>query len=85
VNVVGAHDNSDSGRHSQGISLDQFRAELAGTLVGLTPSQRLKAGREMADWLAVILAAIERGEIDASATEYARLQGAAVALAILAG
>ena len=35
--------------------------------------------------LRLILAAIERGEIDASATETARLQGAAVALATLAG
>ena len=57
--------------------LDQFRAELAGSLAGLSPSQRLKAGREMADRLGVVLAAIERGEIDASATETARLQGAA--------
>jgi len=65
--------------------LDQFRAELAGSLAGLSPSQRLKAAREMADRLAVVLAAIERGEIDASATETARLQGAAVALATLAG
>src|SRR6478672_6065019 len=65
--------------------LDQFRAELAGSLAGLSPSQRLKAGREMADRLGVVLAAIERGEIDASATETARLQGAAVALATLAG
>ena len=64
--------------------LDQFRAELAGS-AGLSPSQRLKAGREMADRLGVVLAAIERGEIDASATETARLQGAAVALATLAG
>jgi hypothetical protein len=39
----------------------------------------------MADRLGVVLAAIERGEIDASATETARLQGAAVALATLAG
>ena len=52
-------------------SLDQFRVELAGTLAGLTPAQRMQAGREMASSLAVILAAIERGEIDASATEYA--------------
>ena len=51
--------------------LDQFRAELAGSLAGLSPSQRLKAGREMADRLGVVLAAIERGEIDASATETA--------------
>jgi hypothetical protein len=29
--------------------LDQFRAELAGGLAGLSPSQRLKAAREMAD------------------------------------
>ena len=65
--------------------LDQFRAELAGSLAGLSPSQRLKVAREMADRLAVVLAAIERGEIDASATETARLQGAAVALATLAG
>ena len=65
--------------------LDQFRAELAGSLAGLSPSQRLKAGREMAERLGVVLAAIERGEIDASATETARLQGAAVALATLAG
>ena len=56
------------------IDLDQFRAELAGSLAGLSPSQRLKAGREMADRLGVVLAAIERGEIDASATETARLQ-----------
>ena len=67
------------------IDLDQFRAELAGSLAGLSPSQRLKAGREMAERLGVVLAAIERGEIDASATETARLQGAAVALATLAG
>ena len=40
--------------------LDQFRAELAGSLAGLSPSQRLKAGREMADRLGVVLAAIER-------------------------
>ena len=60
-------------------------AELAGSLAGLSPSQRLKAAREMADRLAVVLAAIERGEIDASATETARLQGAAVALATLTG
>ena len=53
--------------------LDQFRAELAGSLAGLSPSQRLKAGREMADRLAVVLAAIERGEIDASATETATI------------
>ena len=33
--------------------LDQFRAELAGSLAGLSPSQRLKAGREMADRLGV--------------------------------
>ena len=46
--------------------LDQFRAELADSLAGLSPSQRLKAGREMADRLGVVLAAIERGEIDAS-------------------
>jgi hypothetical protein len=52
--------------------LDQFRAELAGSLAGLSPSQRLKAAREMADRLAVVLAAIERGEIGASATETAR-------------
>ena len=65
--------------------LDHFRAELAGSLAGLSPSQRLKAAREMADRRAVVLAAIERGEIDASATETARLQGAAVALATLAG
>ena len=65
--------------------LDQFRVELAGSLAGLSPSQRLKAGREMADRLGVVLAAIERGEIDASATETARLQGAAVALATLTG
>jgi hypothetical protein len=38
--------------------LDQFRAELAGSLAGLSPSQRLKAGREMADRLGVVLAAI---------------------------
>ena len=36
--------------------LDQFRAELAGRLAGLSPSQRLKAGREMADRLGVVLA-----------------------------
>jgi hypothetical protein len=65
--------------------LEQVRAELADSLAGLSPSQRLKAGREMADRLAVILAAIERGEIAATATETARLQGAAVALATLAG
>ena len=47
---------------------------LAGSLAGLSPSQRLKAGREMADRLGVVLAAIERDEIDASATETARLQ-----------
>ena len=45
--------------------LDHFRAELAGSLAGLSPSQRLKAGREMAERLGVVLAAIERGEIDA--------------------
>jgi hypothetical protein len=49
--------------------LDQFRAELAGSLAGLSPSQRRKAGRD----------------IDASATKTARSQGAAVALATLAG
>ena len=38
--------------------LDQFRAELAGSLAGLSPSQRLKAGREMAERLGVVLAAI---------------------------
>ncbi|MGH3628096.1 MAG: hypothetical protein ACRDRL_11750 [Sciscionella sp.] len=65
--------------------LDRFRDELAGTLAGLSPAQRLNAGREMADRLGRVLAAIERGEIDASATEIARLQGAAVALATIAG
>ena len=40
--------------------LDHFRAELASSLAGLSPSQRLKAGREMADRLGVVLAAIDR-------------------------
>ena len=65
--------------------LDQFRAELADSLAGLSPSQRLKAGREMADRLGVVLAAIERGEIDASATAAPCNRAVSVALATLAG
>ena len=72
-------------QHRRGRQGHSPSRRLADSLAGLSPSQRLKAGREMADRLGVVLAAIERGEIDASATETARLQGAAVALATLAG
>lgn len=65
------------------IELEQFRVELAPKLAGQSPSQRLRAGREMADQLSAILAAIECGEIAATETEVARLEGAVVALVTL--
>ena len=71
-----------SARHDD---LDEFRAQLAGSLAGSVAVATAQGGRETADASALALAAIERGEIDASATETARLQGAAVALATLAG
>lgn len=54
-------------------------------LVGLSPLQRLKAATEMVDQMTAILEAVERGEIDASTSETARLQGAVVALRTIAG
>ncbi len=59
-----------------------WSAKLAGELVGLSPSQRLDTGREMADQIqiAAVLSAIESGALDATRVQRARLQGAAVAL-----
>lgn len=54
-------------------------------LEGLSASQRLKAAAEMADQITLILEAVERGEIDASAVDAARLQGAVVALRTITG
>jgi len=62
-----------------------WSAKLAGDLVGLSPSQRLEAGREMTDRIGAVLAAVERGDIDATEVQIPRLQGAAVALATLTG
>lgn len=49
-------------------------------LDGLSSSQRIAAASEMADQIAVIVAAVERGEIGASVSEVAQLHGALVAL-----
>lgn len=49
-------------------------------LAGLTPRQRIALARRMADQITVIVAAVESGEIGASVSEVARLQGALVAL-----
>jgi hypothetical protein len=62
-----------------------WSATLAGELVGLSPSQRLEAGREMADRIGAVLSAIERGALDATEVQRARLEGAAVALTTLTG
>ncbi len=69
----------------QPTSLDRVAEELRGALAGLTAAQRIKAAREMAERLRVVLAALERGELDATPTEVARLEGAAVALSMLSG
>src|SRR5258708_5117483 len=44
--------------------LDQFRVELAGSLAGLSPSQRLKAGRQMAHPPGGVLAALRAAAIE---------------------
>jgi hypothetical protein len=64
-----------------GIDIDLWwSATLAGELVGLSPAERLNAGRDMADRIGSVLAAIESGTIDATETQRARLQGAVVTL-----
>jgi len=53
-------------------------------LATLPVRQRIAAARECADRLALLLAAIDRGELEASPTEAAQLQGAVRVLRTLA-
>ncbi|NMN94813.1 hypothetical protein FGL95_07160 [Nocardiaceae bacterium YC2-7] len=50
---------------------------------GLTPAERVSAAREIAERFSVVLASIERGEIGASPTEVARMEGAVAVLEAL--
>lgn len=64
---------------------DVVRATLAEGLAGLAPGQRLDAARETARSLAAMLAAVDAGELELTPTERARLEGAHLALDLLAG
>jgi len=68
-----------------GMNLDRFHTEVASAVVGLSANERIAVARESAERLSTVLAAIERGELDATAGEVARLQGAAMALAAISG
>lgn len=63
---------------------DTLRAELEGILHGVEVDDRISAAGTIVGQLSAVLAAIENGEIEASATETARIEGAVIALSIIA-
>lgn len=67
------------------MSIDRRGLDLASRALTGPPAQRLAQAREVAEHLDGVLANVERGELQASGTEVARMQGAAAALRMVAG
>ena len=65
--------------------IDCMLNALDNAFSGLSATERVSAAREIAARFSVVLASIERGEIGASSTEVARIEGAAMALRAIAG